>query len=95
MNRQNFSIQLPTIHYYYYYFYYYYIIVISLIYSGVIVQAHERREGVNKDYDEHAELQSTTADYRAVAPDAKMSVAFLSYTLASVVKSSVQKCLKK
>jgi len=38
------------------------------------VQARERRDGSNKDYDEQAELQSTTADYRAVAPDAKMLV---------------------
>ena len=42
------------------------------------MQARERRDGVNKDYDEQAELQSTTADYRAVAPDAKMSVAVVS-----------------
>jgi len=41
------------------------------------VQARERRDGSNKDYDEHSELQSTTADYRAVAPDAKLLVAEL------------------
>lgn len=35
-------------------------------------RARERRDGLNKDYDEQAELQSTTADYRAVAPDAKV-----------------------
>jgi len=29
------------------------------------VQARERRDGVNKGYDEQ-ELQSTTADYRAI-----------------------------
>ncbi|BFZ15018.1 hypothetical protein BsWGS_18057 [Bradybaena similaris] len=33
-------------------------------------RARERREGQNKDYSE-AEVISTTADYRAVAPDAK------------------------
>lgn len=33
-------------------------------------QAQERREGQNHDYDQ-TELISTTADYRAVAPDAK------------------------
>jgi len=36
------------------------------------VKARERRDGLNKDYDEQGELQSTTADYRAVAPDAKL-----------------------
>jgi len=44
---------------------------------NVVVEARERRDGLNKDYDEQAELQSTTADYRAVAPDAKMSVHLL------------------
>ena len=34
------------------------------------LQAQERREGANKDYAE-TEMISTTADYRAVAPDAK------------------------
>ena len=33
-------------------------------------QAKERRDGQNKDY-EQTEMISTTADYRAVAPDAK------------------------
>jgi IK cytokine len=33
-------------------------------------RAKERREGDNRDY-EQTELISTTADYRAVAPDAK------------------------
>ena len=33
-------------------------------------RAAERRDGVNKDYEE-TEVLSTTADYRAVAPDAK------------------------
>jgi len=35
-------------------------------------RARERRDGVNKDYDEQSDLPSTTADYRAVAPDAKI-----------------------
>jgi IK cytokine len=35
-------------------------------------RARERRDGVNKDYDEQGDLPSTTADYRAVAPDAKI-----------------------
>lgn len=34
------------------------------------MQARERRDGNNKDYSE-TEVISTTADYRAVAPDAK------------------------
>jgi len=42
----------------------------------LLIEARERRDGVNKDYDEQAELQSTTADYRAVAPDAKMLAHF-------------------
>ena len=40
--------------------------------SLVLFQARERRDGVNTDYDQQgADLPSTTADYRAVAPDAK------------------------
>ncbi|GFN97948.1 protein red-like [Plakobranchus ocellatus] len=34
-------------------------------------RAKERREGSNKDYTNETEMISTTADYRAVAPDAK------------------------
>lgn len=34
-------------------------------------RARERRDGVNKDYEVTTEVSSTTADYRAVAPDAK------------------------
>jgi hypothetical protein len=36
-----------------------------------LLQARERRDGVNKDYEQQSDLPSTTADYRAVAPDAK------------------------
>ena len=52
----------------------------------LIVKARERRDGLNKDYDEQAELQSTTADYRAVAPDAKMSVSLLLSVIELPVK---------
>lgn len=34
-------------------------------------RARERRDGSNKDYEVTTEVTSTTADYRAVAPDAK------------------------
>ena len=34
-------------------------------------RATERRNNANKDYDDTNEIASTTADYRAVAPDAK------------------------
>ena len=48
---------------------------------GIIlfVQARERRDGQNKDY-EQTEMMSTTADYRAVAPDVK------SYVITNVVR---------
>lgn len=35
-------------------------------------RAQERREGTNKDYTESSDIVSTTADYRAVAPNAKI-----------------------
>ena len=38
---------------------------------SILYQAKERREGSNKDYNNETEMISTTAHYRAVAPDAK------------------------
>ncbi len=43
----------------------------SLLLLSLLIQARERRDGSNKDYEQEGDLPSTTADYRAVAPDAK------------------------
>ena len=54
-------------------------------------QARERRDGVNKDYEQQTDLPSTTADYRAVAPDAKPYVG-LYILLEQNFFSSIAKC---